>query len=516
MSSFAVNEEKMLRHITDRVEKVEADLKNKNFPECDLIEERDQILTSRISECDTLAKELKTEKHEVSETLDRIRADLVHLKQDPDEQMKQLQEFDEELSSIVRDLDNMNDARREVNSITQEQFAVLKTLRRPSKVLEHVLIGVAYLFGVQPGDRDDHKSNRRKQKFLEWPDARRFMIQMETKDKILRFNPLICKTEDIEKTRSWIRAHSSSFKMSRIKRASKSFAPLVAWLNLSMELAERYKDTMDLNVRRITLTQRANLVRKQLTRSKQDNNWIEEMEKKVASIHAKQVELEESIMRQRRQLEIRRGQRPEVEMKGEDVSLNRVGTLRGEYQTQIFFDWKNMMKDGKKKRKKKKKKKKKRNEKQQEVEEEEVKIICRLSGLDPATMEAAHRKDRESYNLEKQSISVRRLTGLTEDRQSDVKVWREGEGWVIPDEEEKKEVSGKVTLIADEKRVSVRNRPLGSAVVMKGLFRRLKSESLQRQSFVRNDLMKFLSILRSRLDKIDTELEQKQLKLREV
>jgi len=513
MSSLAVDEDRLLRHITDGLEKVEAEMSNKNFPECDSFEERDNILDSRINDCDALTQELKKEKHEINGTLSRIRAELIHLKQDPEEQMKQLKEFDEELSSIVADLDNMEEARRQVNSITQEQFAMLKNLRRPPKVLEQVIIGVAYLFGVKPGDGDDHKSNRKKQKYVEWPDAKRFMIQMETKDKILRFNPLLCKMEDIEKTRSWIRAHSSSFQMSRIKRASKSFAPLAVWLNLSMEMAEKYKrqDTMDLNVRRITLTQRADLIRKQLARSKQDTNFIEDMEKKVASIYTKQSELEVRIKQLRRQLGIRRGQRPEVEMKGEDVSLQRVGTHREEFQTQIFFDWKNMMGGKKKrKRKKKKKKKKKKNGKDQEEEVEEVKVICRLSGLDPETMEAAHKQDRESYNLERASRStIRRLTGLTQDNDTDIKVWREGEGWVVPDDDEKKVES------PPAKKATPR-RTLGSAMVMKGLIRRLRSESRARQSVSGNDLIKFLSMLRSRLDKIDIELEQKQKELTEV
>jgi len=513
MSSLAVDEDKLLRHITDGLEKVEAEMSDKNFPQCDLIEEREDILDSRMNDCDALAEELKKEKHEINGTLSRIRADLIHLKQDPEEQMKLLKEFDEELSSIVTDLDNMEEARRQVNSITQQQFALLKNLRRPPKVLEQVLIGVAYLFGVKPGDGDDHKSNRKKQKYVEWPDAKRFIIQMETKDKILRFNPLMCKMEDIAKTRSWIRAHSSSFQMSRIKRASKSFAPLAVWLNLSMEMAEKYKrqDTMDLNVRRITLTQRANLIRKQLARSKKDTNYIEDMEKKVASIYAKQSELEGRIKHLRRQLGIRRGQLPEVEMKGEDVSLQRVGTHREEFQTQIFFDWKNMMQGGKKKRKRKKKKKKKKKKKNGKAEVEEVKVICRLSGLDPETMEAAHKQDRESYNLDRGSRStIRRLTGLPQGNDTDIKVWREGEGWVVPDDDEKKVESPPV------KKASTSRRALGSALVMKGLIRRLKSESRARQSVSGNDLIKFLSMLRSRLDKIDIELEQKQKKLREV
>merc|ERR1719334_368332 len=101
---------------------------------------------------------------------------------------------------------------------------------------------------------------------------------------------------------------------------------------------------MDLNVRRITEDKKAKEIRKQLARSKQDTGFIEDMEKKVLGIQNKQVELEEGVRDQRKKLEKRLGEIPKREVRRESISLKHVDTLRDEFQTQVFCDWKAMMK----------------------------------------------------------------------------------------------------------------------------------------------------------------------------
>lgn len=500
---MADNDLNMLKHITSGVEKMEAELSNKNFPECESKEENSEILNSRIRDCDALINELQNEQAVVSKTLDKIRGGLTTLRKDPEEQIKKLRAFEEDLSVLVKDQGSMEEARRQVSSINQQQFAALKNLRRPPKILEELIIGIAYLFGVN--SRDGSKSTRKKTPVIQWADARRFIIQMETKEKILKFNPLICKMEDIEKSRHWIQRHASSFDMARIKRASKSFAPLAAWLNLSMQLAVKYKNTTDLNVRKITLNQRINKIRNWLARSRKDTNYIENIEKKVSGIFDKQRELEKSVRNQRKKLEKRLGNLSDKETRRESISLQHVDTLRGEYHTEVFCDWKAMMKDSKKKKKTKKKRKRKKKVKPQD-DDEEVKLICHLSEMDSKeTEEAKRQKGREEYIMRNRTKSIRNLTGLTGENENEVKVWREGQGWVIPDEEKKDdEKTGKRT-VEEEKRSG--HGPSGSASIMKGLIKHLRSESQMRQSMGGNELMKFLSVIRARLDTIDAELE---------
>jgi len=514
------NDDSILVHITSRVEKLEAELSNKDFPECEFEDEIEEILDSRIKDCDELLKELSKDKKEVSKTIDRIRADLIHLREDPEEQIRKLVQFEDELSIIVKDKDSMDRAREQVASITAQQFSDLKNLRRPPKVLEEVLIGIAYLFGVKPGESERRKSftkkTRRKKKpapaVIQWADAKRFMLKMETREKILRFNPLMCKTEDIEKARSWIKEHSESFNMERLRRASRSFAPLAAWINLSMELASKHKNTRDLDVKLIMLTEKTNEIRKQLARSKKDTSFIENMEKKVSGIYNKQVELEECVVKQKNELQKRRGNIPERRKKRESISLQHVDTLRGEYQTQIFFDWKTMMQDNKKKKKKKKKKKTKRKRKEQpKDDDEEVKLICTLTTSsklnDTESDSETRKKNREKYMMQTKSKSIRKLTGV----ESEIKVWVEGEGWTIPDDEKKEDVgktSSMLSIEEEKERPRPRHRQKRSAIIMKGLIKSLQSESKLRELETGNQLMKFLAKIRARLDKIDLELER--------
>jgi len=518
MADLDDNEKIVLKHITSYVEKLEAELSDKDFPKGESNEERGEILNSRIKECDDLLKKLDDEKEEVSKTLDQIRDNLMHLKQDPEQQVKKLLQFEDELSIIVKDQNNMEEARQQVDCITPQQFAALKNLRRPPKVLEEVLIGIAYLFGVKPGESVRRRSfgkktRKKKPAIIQWADAKRFIMQRETKEKILRFNPLTCEMEDIQKARSWIKEHAASFDMERIRRASGSFAPLAAWINLSMGLAVKYKHKMDLDVKRIMLTDKANEIRKQLAMSKKDTAYIDNMEKKVSDIYNKQIELEDCVGKLQQKLQKRRGNIPEKRRKRDSITLKRVETFREEYQTQIFFDWKTMMNDNKKKKKKKKGKKKK---KEQSEEYEEVDLICKLTSSsklnepESESKEAARQKGRELYMMQKNSKSIRRtLTGFTGDGDSEIKIWVEGEGWVIPDEEKKDELSKTPSMKSvEEEKEHPRRRQKRSAIIMQGLIKHLRSESQLRECNAGNELMKFLGKIRARLDKIDLKLER--------
>merc|ERR1712060_766823 len=188
--------------------------------------------------------------------------------------MGQLADLTEQLTAIIEDLKQLKEARQNVGNISQEEFAYLKNLRRPPQVLVQMLIGVATLFGIKQ----------------DWADVQRFLLQMETKDKIMQFDPLKCDKQHNQDTIKWMESHRESFDHKRILRASKTFSPLAVWLHCTVRISVRYQDMRNLPKRKESLSGKVKEMETNLQKGKGLVLELESIEKKVQNISIKQLE----------------------------------------------------------------------------------------------------------------------------------------------------------------------------------------------------------------------------------
>jgi len=466
MTDIIPDEDFFLSHIIDFLEKNAKEIALPDFPTCETNKEKSMVLSDRISKCDSHWETLKQERHAVDQVLTRVRMELISQRGDCEEIQTLLADLTEQLNAIIEDLKQLKEARQNVGKITQEEFAYLKNLRRPPQVLVHMLIGVATLFGIKQ----------------DWADVQRFLLQMETKDKIMRFDPLKCDKQNNQDTIKWMESHRESFDPKRILHASKTFSPLAVWLHCTVRISVRYQDMRDLPKRKEFLSGRVKEVEAKAQKGKELVLELESIEKKVQNISIKQLELKDTLKNQRKEFAVRRSLLPEDEEEKELVTLRRRNSMKTEYPTQVFVNWKSMMTDSKKK--------KKRASKTEQPPR-------RLSQVDRLILKDAW--SRESETLAKPEDHVRKLTGIKDEVAE--QIWREGEGWVDMKSVDKKEEK-KVNVKDDEKK-SVEGDDQ-SVQQTKGLLMSLRSEKQAEKKAKAKvkSLSDFLKRLSDRLDEI--------------
>jgi len=460
MTEKIPDEHLYLLHIINILEEHAREIDLPDFPTCETNKEKSMVLSNRINTCDSLLETLKRERNAVAQVLTRVSIELISSRGDYEEIQKQLVDLTEQLKAIIEDLKQLKEARQNVGKITQEEFAYLKKLRRPPRVLVEMLIGVATLFGIKQ----------------DWADVQRFLLQMETKDKIMQFDPLKCDKQNNQDTIKWMESHRESFDPKRILHASKTFSPLAAWLNCTVRISVRYQDMKDLPKKKESLSGEV----KETEAVVQKGKWLvlelESIEKKVQNISTKQSELKETLKNQRKEFAVRRSLLPEDEEEKEEVTLQHRDSLRTEYPTQVFVDWKSMMTDNKKKKGK------------------NSKTPRRLSQVDRLLLKDAW--SRESETLAKPEEHVRKLTGI---KDVDVEqIWREGEGWVHNDSGDKSKAKANVK---DDEKKSVEEDGL-SGQETKALLMALKSKKQAENKPKVESLNDFLKRVSDRLDEI--------------
>merc|ERR1712060_257861 len=207
---------------------------------------------------------------------------------------------------------------------------------------------------------------------------------------------------------------------------------------------------------------------------------LESIEKKVQNISIKQLELKDTLKNQRKEFAVRRSLLPEDEEEKELVTLQRRDSLRTEYPTQVFVDWKSMMADSPKKKRRKSK---------------TDGPPRRLSQVDRLILKDAW--SRESATLAKPTAHVRKLTGI-KDKDAE-QIWREGAGWVNVESADKNKEK-KVNIKDDEKKSVEGNDQ--SVKQTKGLLMSLRSEKQAEKKAKFKSLNDFLKNVSDRLDEI--------------
>jgi len=464
MTDIITVEDYFLSHIIDFLEENAREIALPDFPTCETNKEKSIVLSDRISKCDSLWEKLKQERNAVDQVLTRVRMELISSRGDCEEIQKQLADLTEQLNAIIEDLKQLKEARQNVGNISQEEFAYLKKLRRPPLVLVQMLIGVATLFGIKQ----------------EWADVQRFLLQMETKDKIMQFDPLKCDKQNNQDTIKWMESHRESFDPKRILHASKTFSPLAVWLHCTVRISVRYQDMRDLPKRKEFLSGEVKEMAANVQKGKELVLELESIEKKVQNICIKQLEFKDTLKKQRKEFAVRRSLLPEDEEEKELVTLQHRDSLRTEYPTQVFVDWKSMMTDSKKKKRRKSK-----TDGQPR----------RLSQVDRLILKDAW--SRESATLAKPEDHVRKLTGIKDEDAE--QIWREGEGWVDVESADKNKEK-KANVKDDEKKSDTGNDL--SVKQSKGLLMSLRSEKQAEKKAKVKSLNDFLKSVSDRLDKI--------------
>jgi len=465
MTDITPDEIFLLSHIIDFLAKNAKEIALPDFPTCETNKEKSMVLSDRISKCDSLWETLKQDRNALDQVLTRVRMELISSRADCEEVQAQLADLAGQLKAIIEDLKQLKEARQNVGKISQEEFAYLKNLRRPPQVLVQMLIGVATLFGIKQ----------------DWADVQRFLLQMETKDKIMQFDPLKCDKQNNQDTVKWMESHRESFDPKRILHASKTFFPLAVWLQCTVRMSATYQDMRDLPKRKEFLSGRVKEMEANAQKGKELVLELESIEKKVQNISLKQSELKDTLKNQRKEFAVRRSLLPEDEEEKELVKLRRRDSYRTEYPTQVFVNWKSMMVESPKKKKKRK-----------STTDEPPR---RLSQVDRLILKDAW--SRESETLARPEDHVRKLTGIKDDVAE--QIWMEGEGWVdMKSADQNKEK--KANVKDDEKKSLEEDDRSGEQT--KGLLMSLRSEKQAEKKAKVKSLSGFLKVVSDRLDEI--------------
>jgi len=119
-------------------------------------------------------------------------------------------------------------SKEEIEKIDAQMFAEIKKMPRPPLALQHVIIGCMFLLGLRFRASSKARRSPRKRSINElWKDCKTYLAtESGIQDRLQNIDFLNLESEDVGRTRNFVRAYEGSFKIERIRHASRVGVPM--------------------------------------------------------------------------------------------------------------------------------------------------------------------------------------------------------------------------------------------------------------------------------------------------
>jgi len=119
-------------------------------------------------------------------------------------------------------------SKEEIEKIDARMFAEIKKMPRPPLALQHVIIGCMFLLGLRFRSSSKNRLTPRKRTINElWKGCKTYLAsESGLQDRLQNIDFLNLKSEDVHRTRNFVREHKESYKIERIRYASRVGVPM--------------------------------------------------------------------------------------------------------------------------------------------------------------------------------------------------------------------------------------------------------------------------------------------------
>jgi len=119
-------------------------------------------------------------------------------------------------------------SKEEIEKIDAQMFAEIKKMPRPPVALQHVIIGCMFLLGLRFRASSKTRLTPRKRSINElWKGCKTYLSsESGLQDRLQNIDFLNLESEDVHRTRNFVREHKESYKIERIRHASRVGVPM--------------------------------------------------------------------------------------------------------------------------------------------------------------------------------------------------------------------------------------------------------------------------------------------------
>lgn len=186
-------------------------------------EERDKQ-----TDVESIQKKIMKLKKDLMETERTVKLLLIELKKEKklqDDVNQQLNSTLMRVKAYETETLLLQNLQNDIALISKNDFAELKSLMHPAKVLRDLFTAIAMLFKVPHYD--------------EWSNVQKFIAASSTQGKIRRLKPEEVDKPTVEKVRKYIDEHKDTINRVAAYQANKKIAPLEPWLRVIVSLSEK-------------------------------------------------------------------------------------------------------------------------------------------------------------------------------------------------------------------------------------------------------------------------------------
>jgi len=135
----------------------------------------------------------------------------------------------------------------EIEKIDTRMFAEIKKMPRPPRTCQHVIIGCMFLLGLRFRTSSKARGTPRKRSIDDlWKGCKTYLAsESGIWDRLQNIDFLNLESENVNRTRNFVRKHKDSFNIERIRRASRAGVPMATIVLKTIEvhdLLEGYGD----------------------------------------------------------------------------------------------------------------------------------------------------------------------------------------------------------------------------------------------------------------------------------
>jgi len=135
----------------------------------------------------------------------------------------------------------------EIEKIDTRMFAEIKNMPRPPRTCQHVIIGCMFLLGLRFRASSKCRLTPRKRSIDElWKGCKTYLVSVSgIQDRLQNIDFLNLESENVNRTRNFVREHKDSFNIERVRRASRAGVPMATIVLKTIEvhdLLEGYGD----------------------------------------------------------------------------------------------------------------------------------------------------------------------------------------------------------------------------------------------------------------------------------